>query len=93
MTSKDSSSYTQDAATAIACERCGILPHHNHSVCCSSHNKVLCHPCYKRTHFVEVCSCGLCKSEAGLASVSGYPLPSVDKSLDFGFPFRLDEAN
>lgn len=33
--------------------------------CCTSHSKNLCHLCYRRTHFVEVCvpGCGLCAAE------------------------------
>ena len=33
--------------------------------CCSSHNAMLCHGCYRRTHFVEVCiqGCALCRRE------------------------------
>jgi len=25
------------------------------ALCCSSHNALLCHGCYRRTHFVEIC--------------------------------------
>ena len=32
------------------------------SVCCSSHQKDLCHPCYRRLHFVEVCNCSECEA-------------------------------
>lgn len=33
--------------------------------CCSSHDKNLCHRCYRQTHFVEVCvaSCSACARE------------------------------
>jgi hypothetical protein len=33
--------------------------------CCSSHNKQLCHRCYRRAHFVEVCTegCANCARE------------------------------
>lgn len=33
--------------------------------CCSSHGKKLCHACYRRTHFSEVCvaGCSLCIAE------------------------------
>lgn len=30
----------------------------DHEPCCSSHGHPLCHACYRRTHFVEVCDCG-----------------------------------
>jgi hypothetical protein len=38
--------------------------------CCSSHNKQLCHYCYRKTHFVEVCveDCRNCAAE-GLPAV------------------------
>lgn len=34
-------------------------------ICCSAHNKALCHGCYRRSHFVEVCAvgCVLCGAE------------------------------
>lgn len=45
------------------CERC----RNRASIgrCCSSHNKELCHRCYRVTHFVEVCSerCERCAAE------------------------------
>jgi hypothetical protein len=40
------------------CERCGEQADHDTATCCSSHGKVLCHRCYRRTHFVERCGCG-----------------------------------
>jgi hypothetical protein len=45
------------------CTRCTRVP--ADGTCCSSHNKQLCHGCYRRTHFVEVCSveCAKCKRE------------------------------
>ena len=41
-----------------ACEFCG--ENATEQPCCSSHGKTLCHRCYRRTHFVEVCVAG-CK--------------------------------
>jgi hypothetical protein len=35
------------------CVRCFTTP--ASAVCCSTHNALLCHRCYRRTHFVEVC--------------------------------------
>lgn len=35
------------------CVRCGDRA--AESVCCSSHERELCHGCYRRTHFVEIC--------------------------------------
>lgn len=48
---------------AEACSRCGERP--AAGTCCSSHGKQLCHGCYRRTHFVEVCAagCPLCAAE------------------------------
>jgi hypothetical protein len=50
---------TNDTAT---CERCLGVHDHTTETCCSSHEKRLCHACYRRTHFVEVCGCALCVS-------------------------------
>ena len=38
------------------CVRCKIQP--NDGECCSTHRHALCHRCYRRTHFVEVCIAG-----------------------------------
>lgn len=38
------------------CWRCETTP--AAGTCCSSHKKDLCHLCYRRTHFVEVCVAG-----------------------------------
>lgn len=40
------------------CDRCHATP--AAGTCCSSHNKILCHLCYRHTHFAEVCVAG-CK--------------------------------
>lgn len=44
------------------CERCSAPVW---MVCCSSHGKLLCHHCYRLTHFVEVCveGCTACAAE------------------------------
>lgn len=39
-------------------------------ICCSSHNKPLCHHCYRITHFVEVCVPGCKECAAELLPVS-----------------------
>lgn len=46
-----------------ACIRCKSTP--ADGACCSAHNKLLCHACYRRTHFVEVCvaGCSACARE------------------------------
>jgi hypothetical protein len=44
------------------CVRCSAPADHTTETCCSSHGKVLCHRCYRRTHFVEWCDCILCSS-------------------------------
>jgi hypothetical protein len=46
-----------------ACVRCEDTPADGN--CCSAHNKPLCHACYRRTHFVEICvdGCPSCASE------------------------------
>jgi hypothetical protein len=36
-----------------ACIRCTNVE--SAGLCCSSHKAALCHACYRRTHFVEVC--------------------------------------
>ena len=45
------------------CERCANAL--SVGACCSSHLKELCHGCYRRTHFVEVCvkGCRECAKE------------------------------
>lgn len=45
------------------CVRCADQP--GDRTCCSSHDKLLCHACYRRTHFVEVCveGCESCARE------------------------------
>lgn len=43
----------------VPCSRCETTTARP-GVCCSSHGKRLCHLCYRRTHFVEVCVAG-CK--------------------------------
>lgn len=42
-----------------SCANAGVGP------CCSSHNKLLCHRCYRYAHFVDVCieGCELCAAE------------------------------
>jgi hypothetical protein len=56
---------SDEAGICWCCQR--IRPTY---VCCSSHRKALCHGCYRRTHFVEVCGCQRCDCE-GLPRV--YP--------------------
>ena len=45
------------------CIRCTKKP--SVGPCCSSHNVALCHGCYRRTHFVEICTqgCPSCLAE------------------------------
>lgn len=44
---------------------CRFCPTAARGVCCSSHGDLLCHRCYRMTHFVEVCvaGCTACKAE------------------------------
>jgi hypothetical protein len=46
-----------------ACQRCSLVP--LTGSCCSAHGSRLCHGCYRRTHFVEICTpgCSACASE------------------------------
>ena len=48
-------------ASAATCIRCESTP--ADGPCCSAHDKQLCHACYRRTHFVEVCGCSSCERE------------------------------
>ncbi|XTZ18155.1 hypothetical protein ACQSSU_12675 [Micromonospora echinospora] len=50
--------------TVPTCSRCETTPAAP-GICCSSHGKRLCHLCYRRTHFVEVCvaGCSDCAAE------------------------------
>ncbi|MFI1194036.1 hypothetical protein ACH4T9_12375 [Micromonospora sp. NPDC020750] len=54
---------SQDAKRAAACIRCTTTA--AVGTCCTSHDKKLCHLCYRRTHFVEVCvaGCPACAAE------------------------------
>lgn len=60
-------SYVEAAEQArgwiACCARCTVRA--SVGACCSSHNRHLCHACYRRTHFVEVCgaTCRDCKRE------------------------------
>lgn len=47
----------EPAETNTACVRCTTTPAAP-GVCCPPHDKPLCHLCYRRTHFVEVCVAG-----------------------------------
>jgi hypothetical protein len=49
------------ATIPLECDRCGDVADHSTVLCCSSHKRVLCHFCYRVTHFVEVCPCQKCK--------------------------------
>lgn len=40
------------------CTSCGECNDHDTLVCCTAHSLSLCHHCYRRTHFVQVCRCG-----------------------------------
>ncbi|MFF0821186.1 hypothetical protein ACFYUR_12445 [Micromonospora haikouensis] len=48
-------------------------------VCCSSHGKRLCHLCYRRTHFVEVCvaGCQQCAAEGLPVLLADLTVPAV----------------
>jgi hypothetical protein len=54
----------------VVCEHCKTTP--PVATCCHAHDKLLCHACYRRTHFVEVCvaGCAACARE-GLPEI--YP--------------------
>jgi hypothetical protein len=62
-----------------ACERCASRAAVGR--CCSSHGKNLCHGCYRRTHFVEVCvaGCALCAAE-GLTPSTAPTTPLDDEA-------------
>jgi hypothetical protein len=53
------------------CVRCEAAP--STGLCCSSHRKGLCHRCYRRTHFVEVCvaGCSACAREGLSVKLEG----------------------
>jgi hypothetical protein len=40
----------------VVCDLCKTAP--PFAPCCYAHDKMLCHACYRRTHFVEVCGAG-----------------------------------
>lgn len=44
-------------------EKCRFCDSPADHECCSTHKARLCHRCYKRTHFVEVCGCAFCKRD------------------------------
>lgn len=41
----------------LVVHRCEFCPDLAEAPCCSAHGKMLCHSCYRLTHFVEVCRC------------------------------------
>lgn len=53
----------QATADTATCARCQIEPARGE--CCTSHGRQLCHLCYRRTHWVEVCveGCQDCTAE------------------------------
>ena len=53
------------AATCVRCAATGLF-----EPCCSSHDAVMCHLCYRLTHFVEVCGCPTCLAD-GLPRILG----------------------
>jgi hypothetical protein len=65
MTAADVLARTGGAAKpkAVACIQCKKTP--STGLCCSSHKAALCHRCYRRTHFVEICgsTCQDCARE------------------------------
>lgn len=67
--------YFSQLGDCPSCERCKVA--YANGRCCSSHGKLLCHGCYRRTHFVELCAagCPACASE-GLP-VNLYPAAAV----------------
>lgn len=50
-----------------ACMRCQVIAD-DVERCCSAHNASLCHVCYRLTHFVEICDCGMCAGAAAVQS-------------------------
>lgn len=62
----------------MKCIRCKVTE--GDSLCCSSHNALLCHRCYRRTHFVDICieGCPDCARE-GLD-----PMARPEPALSFG---------
>lgn len=53
-----SSNPSGSAATCVRCSATGLF-----EPCCSSHDAVMCHLCYRLTHFVEVCDCPTCLAD------------------------------
>lgn len=49
-------------------------------ICCSSHGKKLCHLCYRRTHFVDICAatCGECAAEGLPVNLSDLKTTAVN---------------
>jgi len=70
-----------DRADVARCERC---PKPKVGPCCSSHHKELCHECYRRTHFVEVCvaSCSDCAAEGLPVRLRPKKATGVARTLD-----------
>lgn len=60
-----------NVARVQVCQRCGTTP--AAGTCCSSHGKHLCHLCYRRTHFAELCVAG-CQQ----CAVEGLPVKLSD---------------
>lgn len=72
------------------CERCS---HKAAGTCCTSHNKHLCHHCYRKTHFVEKCvkACKLCAAEQLPQILSRKPTQQADEPKDRVVSFRLTQ--
>jgi hypothetical protein len=47
----------------VTCTRCKTTE--AAGFCCKAHVRQLCHACYRRTHFVEICvkGCAMCATE------------------------------
>ncbi len=58
--------------TASRCIRCKTTD--ADTLCCSSHQALLCHGCYRRTHFGEVCveGCPACAREGLPVALPGW---------------------
>lgn len=60
-------------------QTCARCPKPSAGICCSFHDKELCHEDYRLTHFVEVCGCSQCDLE-GLPRILKRSQPKPDQT-------------
>jgi hypothetical protein len=70
----------------MTCIRCRTTE--SAGLCCSSHKAALCHGCYRRTHFVEICveGCSDCTREGLSVALAPRPAEHAEPRTAAGHP-------